>query len=67
MGFILLAVVLFVIAVASHFISTGVYNRIVRSGGKNAVVLRIIAFIVSFALIAAILCVIIARNVRIER
>ena len=69
MGYALFFGVLFLIAVASYFISTGIYKRLVRSGNTRAftISIRVVAFIVSYLLIAATIFYLIMRNVRLER
>jgi membrane protease YdiL (CAAX protease family) len=48
---VILAVVLFLIGLASHLISKGVFKRLQKAGNNNATGWRIIVFIASFVLI----------------
>jgi uncharacterized BrkB/YihY/UPF0761 family membrane protein len=59
--------ILFVIGVASHFLSTRLHRRLVRAGNRHARGYRIAAFIVSFLVIFVGLAAVFLMNVRIER
>jgi ABC-type amino acid transport system permease subunit len=63
--FLLLA--LLVTIVPSHFIALALYKKLVSTGNKYAMAIRISVFIVSFCMIAFILFLIIINNVRFER
>ena len=70
MGYVYFGVfllILFLIGLASRFLSTQLYRRLVRSGNRNARGYRIAAFIVSFLVIFFGLAVVFLMNLRIER
>ena len=60
-------ITLFLIGVASHFLSTRLHRRLVRAGNRNARGYRIAAFIVSFLVLFVGLAVVFLMNLRIER
>jgi formate-dependent nitrite reductase membrane component NrfD len=66
-AYAILAVVLFLIGLAAHSLSTRLYRRMTRKGNSNARGYRIAAFILSFLVITAVVFFVIAYNLRIER
>jgi hypothetical protein len=54
-------------AFGSHLISTKIYNNLVRSGVRQAVLIRVGVFIVSLAVILFSLIILFLANVRLER
>lgn len=61
--FLLLAVVLFLIGLAAHFISKSTFKRLQKAGNKMASTWRIIVFIASFAIILGGLCLFIVYEI----
>jgi formate-dependent nitrite reductase membrane component NrfD len=66
-AYAIIAVVLFLIGLAAHSLSTALYCRLTREGNSYARSYRVATFIVSFLVIAAIVFFVIAYNLRIER
>jgi hypothetical protein len=64
-GLMLLAI--FLIVLASHFISTNLYRRLVRGGNSYPKTIRVIAFIASFLVIFLVVAYLFITNVRFER
>jgi hypothetical protein len=65
--YVVFLMTLFLIGVASHFLSTRLHRRLVRAGNRYARGYRIAAFIVSFLVIFVGLALVLVLNVRIER
>ena len=61
------AIVLFLIGLASHFVSRRVYRNLVKSGSSSAMTIRIVVFIASYLVIAATLVLLIIKNVNFGR
>ncbi len=66
-AYAILAIVLFLIGLAAHSLSTGLYRRLTRKGNPDARSYQIAAFIVSFLVILAVVVVVFIYNLRIVR
>ena len=63
----MLIITLGLAALASHFISTRIYNRLVQNEKKGATTIRVVSFIASFLIIIVSLFLLFIYNIRIER
>jgi hypothetical protein len=63
----ILAVVLFLIGLVSHFLSTRLYLRLVKAGNSNPKTIRVITFIASFLIIFLLIAYLFVINLRFER
>lgn len=61
------AIVLFLIGLASHFVSRRVYRSLVKSGSTRARTMRILTFIFSYLLIFVTLVLLIINNMQFRR
>ena len=59
--------ILFLIGLASHFLSTTLYRRLVRAGNSSAKTIRVVTFLFSFLVIFAAIALLSLYNLRIER
>jgi hypothetical protein len=59
--------ILFLIGLASHFLSTKLYRRLVRIGNSHPNTIRVVTFLVSFLVIFTVLAYLFLINLRIER
>ena len=64
---VIFAVILFLIGLASYFISDKVYFRMVKAGKRSAKTIRVLTFIFSYVLIFAVIWLIIVMNLRFQR
>lgn len=64
---VLFAIILFLIALASYFISDKVYDRMVKAGKRSAKTVRVLTFTFSYVLIFAIIWLIIVMNLQFVR
>jgi predicted PurR-regulated permease PerM len=61
------AIILFLIALASYFISDKIYDRLVKAGKRSAKAIRVLTFVFSFVLIFAVIWAIIIMNLQFIR
>ncbi|HWK03765.1 MAG TPA: hypothetical protein VNS58_09040 [Puia sp.] len=59
--------ILFLIGLASHFLSTKLYRRLVRTGNSNPKTIRVVTFVFSFLMIFTVLAYLFIINIRFER
>jgi predicted PurR-regulated permease PerM len=65
--FVLFLVILFLIGLAAHFLSTQLYRRLVKTGNTNPRTIRIISFVGSFLVIFVVLAYLFLINLKFER
>jgi predicted PurR-regulated permease PerM len=65
--FVILLLILFLIGLAAHSISTQLYKRLKKTGNAYPRVWRVVSFIGSFLVILGTLFWILIENLRIER
>ena len=63
----LFLVILFLIGLAAHFLSTQLYRRLVKTGNTYPKTIRIITFVASFLVIFVVVAYLFLINLKFER